>query len=104
MRILGMSTPRRSASAPDAPTFTEQGYKVLIDGWYAFVGPKSLTPAHIAYWDATLEKSVQTPEWKKFVETTGWEWGYKNSRETAAYLKTEYDAAKSLLAEIGMTK
>ena len=104
MRILGMSTPRRSASAPDAPTFTEQGYKVLIDGWYAFVGPKGLTPAHVAYWDATLEKTVQTPEWKKFTDTTGWDWGYKNSKETAAYLRSEYDVARSLLTELGMSK
>jgi putative tricarboxylic transport membrane protein len=104
MRILGMSTPRRSPSAPDAPTFTEQGYKVLMDGWYAFIGPKGMTPAHVAYWDATFEKTVQSPDWKKFIETTGWDWGYKNSRDTAAYLKTEYDEAKSLLTEIGMTK
>jgi putative tricarboxylic transport membrane protein len=104
MRILGMSTPRRSPSAPDAPTFTEQGYKVLMDGWYAFIGPKGMTPAHVAYWDATFEKTVQSPDWKKFIETTGWDWGYKNSRDTAAYLKTEYDEARSLLVEIGMTK
>jgi putative tricarboxylic transport membrane protein len=104
MRILGMSTPKRSASAPDAPTFTEQGFNVLMDGWYAFVGPKGLTPAHIAYWDATFEKTVQNPEWKKFIEVTGWDWGYKNSKDTAAYLKAEYDETKSLLTELGMTK
>ena len=103
MRILGISLPKRSASAPTAPTFTEQGFNVVIDGWYAFVGPKGLTPAHVAYWDATLEKTVQDPEWKKFIEFTGWEWGYKNSKDTAAYLKAEYDESKSLLTELGMT-
>jgi putative tricarboxylic transport membrane protein len=104
MRILGISMPKRSASAPDAPTFTEQGYNVVMEGWYAFVGPRGLTPAQVAYWDTTFEKTVQAPEWKKFVETTGWEWGYKNSRDTAAYLKAEYDESKSLLGELGMAK
>lgn len=103
MRILGISLAKRSAVAPTAPTFTEQGFKVVMDSWYAFVGPKGLTPAHIAYWDATFEKTVHTPEWKKFVEATGWEWGYRNSADTAAYLRAEYDAAKRLLADIGMS-
>jgi putative tricarboxylic transport membrane protein len=104
MRILGISMPKRSASTPDVPTFTEQGFNVLMDGWYAFVGPKGMTPAQVAYWDATFEKTVQASDWKKFVETTGWEWGYKNSRDTAAYLKAEYDESKALLSELGMTK
>lgn len=103
MRILGISLAKRSTAAPTAPTFVEQGFKVVMDSWYAFVGPKGLTPAHIAYWDATFEKTVHTPEWKKFIEATGWEWGYKNSADTAAYLKAEYDQVKSLLADIGMS-
>ena len=104
MRILGMSLPKRSASVPDAPTFREQGFDVLMEGWYAFVGPKNMSPAQIAYWDDTFAKTLQTEDWKKFVTTTGWEAGYKNSKDTAAHLRAEYDQAKSLLTEIGMAK
>jgi putative tricarboxylic transport membrane protein len=104
MRILGLSTPKRSAGVPDVPTFREQGYDVLMDGWYAFVGPKNLTPAQIAYWDGIFARTVQYDEWKKFIESAGWEWGYKNSRETAAFLKAQYEQAKSLLIELGMAK
>jgi putative tricarboxylic transport membrane protein len=104
MRILGMSLPKRSASLPEVPTFREQGYDVVMEGWYAFIGPKSLTPAQVAYWDDTFAKTVKTEDWKKFIATTGWEAGYRNSRDTAAYLKEEYDQAKSLLSEIGMSK
>ena len=39
---------------------------------------------------------------EKFVDTTGWEPGYKNSRDAAAFLKSEYETARSLLAELGM--
>ncbi|MEK6594449.1 MAG: tripartite tricarboxylate transporter substrate binding protein, partial [Pseudomonadota bacterium] len=97
MRILGMSLPKRSASVPDAPTFREQGFDVLMEGWYAFVGPKNMSPAQIAYWDDTFAKTLQTEDWKKFVTTTGWEAGYKNSKDTAAHLRAEYAQAKSLL-------
>ena len=69
---------------------------------YVLVGPKNMPPAQVAYWDAIFAKTVQTDEWKKFVETTGWEPGYKNSRDAATYLKAENDEAKSLLTELGM--
>lgn len=102
MRILAISTAKRSAAAPDAPTFTEQGYNVLVDGWYCFVGPKNMTPAQIAYWDDLFAKTVQTEEWKRFLATSGWEWGYRNSRDNAAFLKADYERSKALLADIGM--
>ena len=102
MRILGISMPKRAAAIPDVPTFREQGFDVLMDGWYAFVGPKGLRAPQIAYWDATFEKTLQTPDWKKFIEQTGWEAGYKNSRDTTVYLQKEYDEAKAILGELGM--
>ncbi len=104
MRILGVSTAKRATGLPDVPTFKEQGYNVVIDGWYVFVGPKSMTSAQIVYWDAVFAKTVQTAAWKRFVETTGWEAGYKNSQETAAYLRKEYDEAKAILTELGLAK
>jgi putative tricarboxylic transport membrane protein len=102
MRILAISTAKRSATVPDVPTFTEQGYNVLVDGWYCFVGPKNMTPAQVAYWDDIFYKTVQTDDWKRFLATSGWEWGYRNSRDNAAFLKADYEQAKGLLADIGM--
>ena len=104
MRILGISTARRSASLPEVPTFREQGYNVVIDGWYVFVGPKHMTPAQVAYWDDIFARTVRTEEWKKFTDSAGWEAGYKNSQETAAYLRKEYDEAKGILTELGLAK
>ncbi len=102
MRILAISTAKRSAAAPDVPTFVEQGYNVVVDGWYCFVGPKGMTAAQIAYWDDQFAKTVQTEDWKKFLASSGWEWGYRNSRDNLAFLKAEYEQAKALLSDIGM--
>lgn len=104
MRILGLSTAKRTPGLPDAPTFREQGYDVVIDGWTIFVGPKGMTPAQIAFWENTFAKSVQTEEWKKYIESNAWEWGYKNSQETLAYLKQDHDQSKGLLLELGLAK
>jgi putative tricarboxylic transport membrane protein len=104
MRILALSTSNRSPGLPDVPTFREQGYDVVMEGWTVFMGPKGLTPAQVAYWEGIFAKTVQHPEWKKYLEFNSWEWGYRNSKETAEYLKKDYDVSKALLTELGMAK
>ena len=104
MRILALSTSNRSPGLPDVPTFREQGYDVVLEGWTVFMGPKGLTPAQVAYWEGIFAKTVQHPEWKKYLEFNAWEWGYKNSRDTLEYLKKDYEVSKALLTELGMAK
>jgi putative tricarboxylic transport membrane protein len=104
MRILAISTPKRSPGLPDVPTFREQGFDVVIEGWTVFMGPKGLTPAQVAYWEELFSRTVQHPEWKQYLEFNAWEWGYKNSRDTLEYLRKDYDVSKALLTELGMAK
>lgn len=104
MRILALSTAKRSPELPDVPTFREQGFDVVIEGWTAFMGPKGLTPAQVAYWEELFSRTVQHPEWKKYLEAYAWEWGYRNSRDTADYLRKDHEVSKALLTELGMAK
>ena len=104
MRILGISTAKRSAGLPDVPTFREQGYDVVMEGWTIFVGPKGMTPAQVGFWENVFQKTVQHEEWKKYLDFNSWEWGYKDARETLAYLKKDYDQSKALLTELGLAK
>jgi putative tricarboxylic transport membrane protein len=104
LRIIAISTPKRSPGLPDVPTFREQGFDVVMEGWTIITGPKGLTPAQIAFWEGTLAKTVQHPEWKQYLEFNSWEWGYRNSKETAEYLRKDYDLSKALLTELGMAK
>ncbi len=104
VRILAISTPKRSSGLPDVPTFRENGFDVVMEGWTIFMGPKGLTPAQVAYWEGVLAKTVQHPEWKQYLEFNSWEWGYKNSRESLEYLKKDDEQSRSLLTELGMAK
>jgi putative tricarboxylic transport membrane protein len=104
MRILALSTAKRSPGLPDVPTFREQGFDVVVEGWTVFMGPKGLTPAQVAYWEGVFAKTLQHPEWKKYLAFNAWEWGYKNSRDTLDYLKKDYEQSKMLLTELGMAK
>jgi putative tricarboxylic transport membrane protein len=104
MRILGLSTPRRSPGIPDAPTIREQGYDVVMEGWTIFVGPKGMSPAQVAYWENIFQKTVQHDHWKSYLESNAWEWGYRNAQETLAYLNKDYEQSRALLVELGMAK
>ena len=68
------------------------------------MGPKGLTPAQIAYWEDLFSRTVQHPEWKKYLEFNSWDWGYRNARDTAEYLRKDYEVSKALLTELGMAK
>jgi putative tricarboxylic transport membrane protein len=104
LRILAISTPKRSSGLPDVPTFRESGFDVVMEGWTIFMGPKGLTPAQVAYWEGVLAKTVQHPEWKQYLEFNSWEWGYKNSRQSLEYLKKDDEQSRALLTELGMAK
>jgi putative tricarboxylic transport membrane protein len=104
LRILAISTAQRSPGLPDVPTFREQGYDVVLEGWTIFMGPKGLTPAQVAYWEGLLAKTVQHPDWKQYLEFNSWEWEYRNSRESLDYLKKDYEQSRALLTELGMAK
>lgn len=71
MRILAISLPRRSAGLPNVPTFREQGFDVVMDGWYVFVGPRGMSAPQIAFWDNAFARVAESPEWKKFGEQSG---------------------------------
>lgn len=104
LRILAISTAKRSPGLPDVPTFREQDFDVTIEGWTAFMGPRGLTAAQIAYWEGMFAKTVQHDEWKKYLAFNSWEWGYRNSRETLEYLARDEEQSRALLTELGMAK
>jgi putative tricarboxylic transport membrane protein len=104
MRILGIASPKRAASLPDVPTFREAGFDVLQDSWYVFMGPRGLAAPQVAFWDDVFARTMKTPEWKKFVADNGWEYGFKPSRENEAFLRKEWEEARSIMSDLGVLK
>lgn len=48
LRILAVSSAKRSSLAPDLPTFKEGGFDVVANGWNALFAPASMAPARVA--------------------------------------------------------
>ena len=104
MRILCITTAKRSAQIPDVPTCSEQAPNVVLEGWTVLVGPKKMTPAQVAGWEQIIQKTTQSDDWKKYLTANSWDNDYMNAQETAAYLKKDYEQSKALLIELGMAK
>ena len=66
IRLIGISSVRRSEYLPDVPTFKEQGYDVIASLWRS-VMVRAGTPKPIVHTlISTLEKIQQTKQWREF--------------------------------------
>lgn len=62
IRVLGVMTPRRWAAAPDIPSFSEQGYDVVMASLRGVAAPRGLPPAIRAALVAALMATLADPE------------------------------------------
>lgn len=104
LRILGVSSEKRLAPLPDVPTFREQGYDVLLNGFTIVMAPRGITPAQAAYWETMLERISNTAEWKRILAADLQDWDFRKAAPTREYLRQQYEITRGLLADIGMTK
>jgi putative tricarboxylic transport membrane protein len=105
MRALAVASPRRlAASYATVPTWKEQGVNVVAAFWRGVIGPKGLTPAQIAFWDAELARLAASDDWKKYLESHQLEGDYRASREAKQFLEAEYAEYKAILGELGLAK
>jgi len=70
VRLLGITSPKRSPSLPDLPTLTEQGYpEVELDVWHALVAPAGTPDAIVKRLNAEFVKALQDPKIKELINS-----------------------------------
>lgn len=104
LRILGVSSVQRLTALADVPTFKEQGYDIVMDGFTIVMGPRGLTPAQIQYWENLLERVSNTADWKRMMAADLQDLDFRKSAATRDYLRQQHELTRNLLADIGMTK
>jgi putative tricarboxylic transport membrane protein len=105
MRVVGVAAPRRFGGALAAvPTWKEQGVDVVTGGWRAIMGPRGLTPAQVAYWEAVLTRATQVPEWREDLERNYWSDDFVTSRQFMKDLEKDYAEMKAVLVDLGLAK
>jgi putative tricarboxylic transport membrane protein len=105
VRALGILSPTRIAAPyADTPTWTEQGYPVVMKTWRGVIAPKGTTPEQVAFWENILEKAVGTEMWKQSLEQNVAVADYLNSAQTRRLYNDQYVQDRTLLRDLGMVK
>jgi putative tricarboxylic transport membrane protein len=105
IRVLAITAPKRAPGVfADVPTWREQGYNVVTSNWRSVIGPKALTPAQIGFWERTIQRMVETDDWKKDLEAGYLANEYLGSAETRKLMDRDYAQVKAFLTELELVK
>ena len=72
LRVIAITTLKRSRALPNIPTVAESGVPGFeTTTWYALSGPRGLLPAVVARWQSALTAALQSREVKERFELDG---------------------------------
>jgi len=91
LRALAVASPRRSALAPDIPTFGEAGVAGVdeLQNWCALFAPARTPEPVIAKLNAELQRILRSPQARERLAPAGYEPAPGSVRELAAYLASQ---------------
>ncbi len=105
VRVLAIAAPQRlGGDFAHVPTWKELGIDSAVEAFRAIAGPRGMGAAQVAYWENTLRKMVETPEWKQVLETRSWVDRFAGAEGCKAGFKVQYDQMQIGLRELGLAK
>jgi putative tricarboxylic transport membrane protein len=105
IRIIGLSAPQRyTGTLAQIPTWREQGVNVVVDNLRGIIGPKTMTAAQAAYWEAALASVVRAAEWKAHLEKNQWTDSFVGASGSSKALAEQHEEMRTGLSALGMVK
>lgn len=103
LRAIGLASAERNPAAPDIPTFAEQGYpKYLVEGWFAAIGPKGLSTAHVAQVHAAFVSAFAAPDLVQAMARQGNTIHIGTPQAAETFFKTELQKYAALVKKSGL--
>jgi tripartite-type tricarboxylate transporter receptor subunit TctC len=102
LRLLGITSAKRSPQRPDVPTISEAGmpgYEVTT--WTGLLVPPKTPAAVMAKLRGALIKTIRTPETRQQLEAQGVDIVGGSPEEFAAFIKTELDKHAKIIKGAG---
>lgn len=105
MRALVVTAPRRLPGVlAGVPTWRELGLDAVTVNWRMVIGPRGLTPAQVAFWDAALARLTDSPEYREDLRRNHQEHAYIASSGMRRFLEEQQEQFRVVLAELGLAK
>jgi putative tricarboxylic transport membrane protein len=104
LRPLAVTKPERFDQAPfdTVPTTTEQGYNVTLANWRCIYGPKDMPDYAVSFWQDTLTKMVDTPEWAEAAANNQWETNLRKGEDLKKLIDTTYKEIEEAYRSTGV--
>jgi len=105
IRGIAVTSAKRSAMAPDLPTFAESGDGLEgydVSGWFGLLAPAKTPPEIVAALNAATTAAVAEDATRTKLLTSGAEPATDTPAEYAALIKTEIEKWKHVVAETGV--
>lgn len=87
VRILAVSSAKRSPLAPNVPTFKEAGLNLVATGWNTFFAPASMPAAQVERLSQLIHEVMKDPDTRRKFEATKLEPVAASRAQTEATLK-----------------
>ncbi len=101
--LLAQSTPERSASLPEIPTFTEAGIKDLVlVQWIGVFAPAGTPPAIVARLAAEIRKALADPAVRESLAKSAQDPAAGTTEDFARFVRAEYDKYARLVRELNI--
>ncbi len=102
LRVLGVMSEKRHFLIPQVPILKEEGIDLAFGIWRAICAPAGTPPEVMATLERAFLKGMEHPDYKAFMEKSGWFMAPMNSKETAAFMEKEDRRIHAMLKEIGL--
>ena len=105
MRVIALASPERlPGPLGDIPTWRELGVNAIGNNWRGVAAPKGTPAQQVRFWEETLRKMANTPEWKSQTEKNLWVGNFMGASDSVAEYKRQYVELKEILTELGLAK
>ena len=102
LRALAISSTQRSSLLPDLPTVAESGLRYETSGWYGLVAPAGTPQPVTARLQASLHKSLNTPEMKERLAVQGIDGIASTPDQLTRHLRDELDKWTAVVKAAGL--
>ena len=104
LRVLAVTSARRSTALPDVPTVAELGFKDFdVSTWYGLFMPAGTPKDVVVKVNAEVNKLLDTPDMRAAIHTQGAEVQNMTPEQFSTLLKTDYAKWKGIVQASGAT-
>jgi tripartite-type tricarboxylate transporter receptor subunit TctC len=103
MRVLAITTPKRSGSAPDIPTVAESGLPGFeLSPWFGIVGPAGVPREIVDLLNRQINASLKAPDVQKRFVDLGYEPAFGTPAEFAAEIRRDIEQFARIVRKAGI--